>query len=82
VRVMWDPRKAASNHKKHNVRFSGAEAVLFDHDALSREDTTAQGEQRFVSVGADASGRILIVVYAYRGETVRLISARAVDIRQ
>jgi uncharacterized protein len=82
VRVIWDPRKAASNHRKHGVRFSDAEAVLFDPNALSREDTNAQGEQRFVSVGADTSGRVLTVVYTYREEIVRLISARAATGRE
>ncbi len=55
------------------------EAVLFDPNALTREDTEAQGEQRFVSLGMDSSGRIPVVVYAYRGETIRLISARAAN---
>ena len=33
-------------------------------------------EQRFVTIGLDALGRILVVVYTYRQETIRLISAR------
>jgi len=44
--------------------------------ALTREDIDAAGEQRFVSIGADALGRILVVVYTYRGKSIRLISAR------
>jgi uncharacterized DUF497 family protein len=50
--------------------------VLFDPDALTVEDTTAAGEQRFVTVGTDSVGRVLVVVYSYRGEDIRLISAR------
>ena len=76
MQVEWDPQKAASNLSKHGVRFSDAEAVLSDPDALTREDATAVGEQRFVSVGADAERRITVVVYTYRGEGIRLISAR------
>ena len=77
MRVTWDPRKAAGNLWKHGVRFADAEGVLFDPNALSREDATAEGEQRFVSVGLDAVGRVLVVVYAYRENDVRLISARS-----
>jgi hypothetical protein len=33
-------------------------------------------EQRFVTVGTDLLGRVLVVVYAYDGEDIRLISAR------
>jgi uncharacterized DUF497 family protein len=33
-------------------------------------------EQRFATMGMDALGRALVVVYTWRGERVRLISAR------
>jgi uncharacterized protein len=59
------------------VRFSDAEAVLFDPNALSFEGTTAQGEQRFVVIGMDHLWRLLVVVYTDRGNRVRLISARS-----
>ncbi len=76
VQVVWDPRKAASNQRKHGVSFSDAEAVLLDPFALTTEDSRARGEQRFVSIGTDSSDRIVVVVFAYRGKTIRLISAR------
>ncbi len=82
MRVVWDPRKAASNVEKHGIRFSDAEAVLFDPFGLTREDTGAHGEQRFVSIGLDSTGRIVVVVYAHRGQTIRLISARAATKRE
>jgi uncharacterized DUF497 family protein len=51
--------------------------VLFDPQALVREDADAEGEQRLVAVGTDARGRILTVIYSYREpDTVRLISTR------
>ena len=74
--VVWDPKKARENLKKHGVRFSDAETVLFDPNALTREDMESEGEQRFVTVGMDTLGHILVVVYTYRGEDIRLISAR------
>jgi hypothetical protein len=76
MEVEWDPNKADTNLKKHGVRFSDAEAVLFDPNALSFEDTTAQGEQRFVVIGMDHLWRLLVVVYTDRGNRIRLISAR------
>ena len=74
--VIWDPAKAEANLQKHGVRFSDAEAVLFDPLALSMEDEDAEGEDRFIAMGQDAVGRILVVVYTYRGNAIRLISAR------
>jgi uncharacterized protein len=58
------------------VRFSDAEAALFDPNALSFEDTTAQDEQRFVVIGMDHLWRLLVVIYTDQGNCVRLISAR------
>ena len=76
MEVTWDPRKARANLLKHGVRFSDAEGVLFDPNAITQEDPSAEREQRFVSVGMDSLGRVLVVVYTYRGDDLRLISAR------
>lgn len=76
IEVEWDPNKAAINLQKHSLSFSEAEAVLFDQNALSFEDTTAQGEQRFIAIGMDHFWRLLVVVYTERENRVRLISAR------
>lgn len=74
--VHWDPAKAAANRSKHGVCFADAELVLYDPLALTMEDPHAEGENRFVSLGRDATGRITVVVYTYRDDHVRLISAR------
>jgi uncharacterized protein len=74
--VKWEPNKADINLKKHGVPFSDSEAVLFDPNALSFEDATAQGEQRFVAISMDHLWRLLVVVYTNRGSNIRLISAR------
>ncbi len=76
MRADWDPEKAKANLEKHGVRFSDAELVLYDPYAVTIEDAAAQGEKRQISIGLDAVGRILVVVYTDRGENVRLISAR------
>ena len=80
--VRWDPAKAASNLHKHGIRFSDAEAVLFDPIAVTVEDRGAVGEQRFVSVGADVRGRVVVVVYTYRADHTRLISARGATLNE
>lgn len=76
MEIRWDPQKAEANFRKHKIRFSDAESVLFDPMALTIEDQTIDQEQRLLSVGSDALGRILVIVYTYHGETIRLISAR------
>ena len=76
MHTTWDPEKAKENRTKHGVSFPDAEPVLFDPNAITREDEQAEGEQRFVTVSLDALARVLVVVYTYRGETVRIIAAR------
>lgn len=76
MRVVWDPKKASVNLAKHKVEFSHAATVLDDPLAVTIKDKDHE-EQRFVTLGADAMGRALVVVYAWSGEEdIRLISAR------
>jgi len=39
-------------------------------------------DDRFVTVGTDGLGRLLVVVYVWRGERVRVISAREATRRE
>ncbi|HAT49357.1 MAG: BrnT family toxin [Nitrospirae bacterium] len=70
-----DPVKARSNQKKHGVSFLDAATVLDDPMALVSEDDRAD-EQRFQTIGADAMGRILTVIFTCRDQCYRIISAR------
>lgn len=71
----WDPDKAYGNLKKHGISFADAVEVLSDSNAMTIEDLSTE-EQRHITLGLDAIGRILIVVYTGRGDRVRIISAR------
>ncbi len=72
----WNVAKAISNLKKHGVDFSDAIGALEDERALWQEDECEYGEERFVTVGKDYLGRVLTVVFTYRNDNIRLISAR------
>ncbi|MDP1884884.1 MAG: BrnT family toxin [Polaromonas sp.] len=76
VEFEFDPAKAQANLRKHGVSFSHAEQALRDPMAFTIEDPDAIGEQRFVSLGMDALGRVLVVVHTQREERTRVISAR------
>jgi uncharacterized DUF497 family protein len=76
----WDPRKAAINFEKHGVRFPEALPVFEDDYAMTiSDDDSDPGEQRFVSMGTGVKGRVLVVVYSYRGRNIRIISARLAE---
>jgi uncharacterized DUF497 family protein len=76
MEVEFDPAKAAANLKKHRVSFAHAEQALRDLSAITIEDPDATDEQRFITLGINALGRVLTVVHTQRGEWTRLISAR------
>ena len=77
----WDKKsKAGANFRKHGVRMPEAIPVFDDPYAMTIVDEESDpGEQRFVTVGMGALGRLLVVVYTWRGESVRIISARPAE---
>jgi hypothetical protein len=77
----WDDFKAVSNRKKHGVDFADAVSVLEDEHALTVEEAVF-GEDRLVTIGTDLLGRVLVVVYTWRGERIRIISARKATRRE
>ena len=82
LRFEWDPKKAASNLRKHKVSFEDAQTVFSDERALLINDPDhSEDEERFVLLGLSSTMRLLVVVHCYRGadNVIRLISARKAD---
>ena len=76
----WDVCKAESNLKKHGVRFSETSPDFEDDFAITiTDDESDIQEQRFVSMGTGAKGRVLVVVYSHSGKNIRVISARQAE---
>ena len=79
MRFEWDENKAASNLSKHGVSFEEAKTVFDDPLYVDFYDPEhSDEEQRYLIVGESNRGRLLIVSYTERGDSIRLISARAV----
>ena len=75
----FDPAKNSENIQKHGIDLADVEGVFYDQFALTREDQD-NDEQRFVTLGSDALGHILVVCYTFRGDdTIRAISARKAE---
>ena len=53
--------------------------MLNDPLAITVEDGSAEGEQRFVTIGMNVFGALMVVVHAPRGDKVRIISVRTAD---
>lgn len=72
----FDENKDALNREKHGISFNAASYVFDDPNRLERDDDSVEnpGEDRFQTLGK--VGKIIFVVYAERGEAIRIISAR------
>jgi len=77
MNYQWDPIKAESNNKKHGIDFADAVGVFEDEWSLTINGQIVGDEQRLATIGVDFLGRIIVVVYTYRGDDIRLISARS-----
>jgi uncharacterized DUF497 family protein len=71
----WDREKAAANLNKHGIDFADAVSTFSDDLAITVTDERFE-EERFITIGMDDLGRVLVVVYTWRGNEIRLISAR------
>lgn len=78
----FDPKKDAANLKKHGVSLSEGDGVLNDPLAITVEDESAEGEQRFVTIGMNVFGSLMVAVYTPRGDEVRIISVRKAEPRE
>ena len=75
----WDDNKATSNLSKHKVSFEEAKTVFDDPLYVDFYDPDhSDDEERYLIVGELNRGRLLIVSYTERGDSIRLISAREV----
>ena len=74
----WDQGKAAANLRKHGVSFQEASTAFADPISITIEDPDhSTAEQRYLLIGASVGGQLLVVSHTERGDTIRIISARA-----
>jgi hypothetical protein len=69
-------KQVPETSRNTGVDFADAATVLYDDRAITIRDDES-GEERYVTIGMDALARILVVVYGWRGDRPRLISARS-----
>ena len=77
----WDPRKAQSNRRKHDVSFEEAATAFLDSNSLDGEDLEhSEVESRRLRLAKSSLGRVLLIAYTIRRsdneEITRIISAR------
>lgn len=79
MKYEWDENKAVKNLAKHGVSFAGAKTIFDDPLYVDFYDLDhSEDEERYLIVGESNRGRLLIVSYTERRESIRIISAREV----
>ncbi len=83
MRIKWHWRKAEDNIKWHGVTFEEAATVFGDPLAEIEPDIGHSiDEDRFLAFGTSEQGRLLVVVFTERGDTIHIISAREMTPRE
>ena len=77
IEIRWDPRKAASNLRKHKVTFQEAETIFDDKLSTTKPDPDHSiDERRFITVGLSSRQRLILVAHTEDPGEIRIISAR------
>jgi uncharacterized protein len=73
----WDPKKAATNLKKHKVSFVEAATLFGDPMSVTVTDPDhSLDEDRYITIGLSKMQRLLMVAHTERKGRIRIISAR------
>jgi hypothetical protein len=77
LRFEWDSKKAQSNKRKHGITFEEASTIFGDPLSITIPDPAHSiGEDRFITIGTSANGKLIVVVHTERDDVIRIISAR------
>jgi len=72
----WDENKNRINISKHGFDFESAKLVSFDQSRkTSLDERKDYGEKRYRTIGK-VYNTIIVVVFTFRGDMIRVISAR------
>lgn len=83
LRFEWSEAKVKSNFEKHWVWFSEAQTVWADaHSVEFFYPDHSDREDRFIRLGRSSGGRLLLVVFCERRDTVRIIGARRATFKE
>jgi uncharacterized DUF497 family protein len=84
----WDASKAKHNLKKHRISFVEAKTIFNDPLLITFPDEHhSADEERYISIGASANNRILLVVHTECEEAadsvvIRIISCRKATVSE
>jgi len=79
----WDKGNIDKSYKKHYVTPNQTEEVFLDEDLKVLKDIKhSQKEERLIAIGKNLTKKILFVIFTRRGKKIRIISARAANMKE
>ncbi len=78
----WDKKKEENNLRKHGISFEIACKAFFDPFLISLHDEVDDEELREKIIGMTQNWRLLYIVYTWRADSLRIISARSATKRE
>lgn len=82
VEFQWDEGNSQKNWVRQTVTQAEAEQVFFNWPLVVEEARRSGTERRYCVLGRTNAGRMLMVVFTFRGSVVRVISARPMSLRE
>jgi hypothetical protein len=79
----WDPAKDEANRRKHGLSFREAISAFMDPLSITILDPDhSVDEERFLLLGENHMGHLLVVSHTDRQDRIRIISVRKADRRE
>ncbi len=79
----WDTRKAKSNFRKHRITFERATTIFRDPNLISiPDDKHSELEDRWLTMGLDANGALLIISHTFKNLSASLVKIRIISARK
>ncbi|HET8625085.1 MAG TPA: BrnT family toxin [Gemmatimonadales bacterium] len=83
MRFEWDPKKAATNERKHGVPFPEATTAFNDLYSITVPDPDHSiAEARWLLLGRSHRDRLLVVGHTEQADTIRIFNARLATRRE
>jgi hypothetical protein len=77
LKILWDPRKALANLRKHKISFEEASTIFNDPLSVTKKDPDHSiSESRFLTLGLSFRHRLVLVAHTEDPDEIRIISAR------
>ena len=81
MKLEWDAAKNELNKIKHGLDFTGLTDFAWENALIVADRRRPYGESRYLAYGR-LDGRLHVVVFTLRGDSIRIIGARKANTRE